>query len=48
MKEVKIMAEFLAMRVFQGKLSFEEVPERFKESVRTILREKYGMEVGDE
>ena len=42
---MKILAEFLAMRVYQNKLTFEEVPNRFKESVRTILREKYGMEV---
>jgi hypothetical protein len=38
------MAEFLARRVCEGKLAFEDVPYRFKEQVRIILKEKYGME----
>lgn len=39
------MAEFLARRVYEGKLRFEDVPDRFKVQVRKILKEKYGMEV---
>ena len=39
------MAEFLARRVYEGKLEFNKVPEIFKEQVRTILKEKYNMEV---
>ena len=36
-----IMAEFLARRVFEGKLEFNVVPERFKGAVREILINKY-------
>ena len=43
MKEVKIMADFLAMRISQNKLTFEEIPDRFKDTVKVILREKYGI-----
>ena len=39
------MAAFLARRVYEGKLNFVDVPERFKEQVREILRDEYGMEV---
>lgn len=31
------MAEFLAYRVMQGKLTFEEVPSTLKSNVRQIL-----------
>lgn len=39
------MTDFLARRVYEGKLSFEDIPRQFKDSVRQILRDKYGMDV---
>ena len=33
------MAEFLAYRIVQGKLTYQKVPERLKEEVKTILTE---------
>ena len=33
------MAEFLAMRVYEKKLTFEEIPKRFREEVKKILKE---------
>ena len=39
------MAAFLARRVYEGKLNFADIPERFKEQVREILRDEYGAEV---
>lgn len=39
------MAEFLARRVYEGKLEFNMVPSVFKEQVRKILKEKYDMTV---
>ena len=41
---MKIMAEFLAMRVYEKKMSFDEIPERFRETVKEILKEKYDTE----
>ena len=37
------MAAFLARRVYEGDLAFEDVPNRFKTQVRQILKDKYGM-----
>lgn len=39
------MAEFLARRVYEGKLEFANVPERFKSAVRKILKDKYSVDV---
>lgn len=39
------MADFLARRVYEGKLQFADVPDRFKSQVRIILKEKYEIEV---
>ena len=33
------MAEFLAYRIIQGKLSYEKVPEKLKAEIKTILAE---------
>lgn len=33
------MAEFLAYRILQGKLTFAKVPERLKAEVKSILTE---------
>ena len=38
------MAKFLARRVYDGKLSFDDVPEKFQEDVRKILKEEYNYE----
>lgn len=35
------MVEFLARRVFEGKLEFNAVPAKFKDAVREILINKY-------
>lgn len=35
------MVEFLARRVFEGRLEFNAVPERFKDAAREILINKY-------
>jgi hypothetical protein len=40
-----MMAEFLARQVYEGKITFVEVPQRFKPRVRTILKEKYDIDV---
>lgn len=45
---MKIMAEFLAMRVYEKKLTFEEIPKRFREEVKKILKEKYDTEADNE
>ena len=42
------MADFLARRVYEGKLDFADVPERFKAQVRQILHDKYGYDVPDD
>lgn len=39
------MAEFLARRVYEEKLNFIDVPERFKDTVRQILHDKYDIDV---
>lgn len=36
------MAKFLAMRVYQGKLAFDDVPDKYKAEVRRILIDEYG------
>lgn len=41
------MAEFLARRVYEGKLGFEDIPERFKKAVSEILQSKYGFTLTD-
>ena len=35
------MAEFLARRVYEGYLAFEDVPDKIKPQVRQILHDKY-------
>lgn len=35
------MAKFLAMRVYQGKLAFDDVPDKYKAEVRRILIDEY-------
>ena len=39
------MTAFLARRVYEGHLEFADVPARFKEEVRAILKEQYGIDV---
>ena len=39
------MADFLARRVYEGKLNFADVPDRFKQQVRQILHDKYNYDV---
>lgn len=35
------MAEFLAQRVYEEHISFEDVPDKLKPQVRKILHDKY-------
>jgi hypothetical protein len=37
------MVDFLARRIYEGKLEFEDVPSRFKEQVRVVL-DKYNID----
>lgn len=39
------MTDFLARRVYEGKLDFQDVPESLKHDVRIVLKEKYGIYV---
>ena len=39
------MVDFLARRIYEGKLEFEDVPARFKEQVRIVLKDKYNIDV---
>lgn len=41
------MAEFLAMRVNNGKLKYKDVPDKYKQDVHDILINKYGWSESD-
>lgn len=39
------MAKFLAMRIYEGKLTYDEVPAKYKDKVKELYKEMYGVDL---